>query len=782
MLTGGGADIMGPGALLATKRARRRREREQMDDDDSSDLSDESDDEPDQRAAQQIKFAKMPLRNRSGSSPIQPSNLRQATTLASPRAAPAVRRGSQPAALEPVKERVRRDTLTSSEVSSENELDSSTFPRHRDTGHPSISGAGATMRASALRQGRTGGPSVSIVDPAITPMPMSRRQIELLHEEDEDDSDASDMSSAFGAASIDSASILEAVDNPINSTTAAVSPTRQIVGTPPREFTRSSTVRRVPPKQPEVVGVLPAPRPLTTIIRPMSMIQPRSLLTAALKAKKSKPFESFAASLSGQGDPNPIAIRIFAPFSKTPSKSFEVLIRRKISERDGSDRHVTVAELIGLSLWRYSEGKLEPPIAAEKLNVNWWTLKMVEDEFGDVDDDFPPLERTKALISFATNNDGDRSRGKTTRSRANSKPYDYFALVEASQAEFAENQSVTPQFEQQDAAVDGEDDATPNTTSIPQANNATAPVPPRQNPVLYTTYRANVPLADKPQPQSSTTPSNTSRGRQKYLHINIMSSDAAPGQMVTVDVTTETYLAEVLDIVCNKRQLDKANHVLKLPNSGAVALVDRTVSSIGNVSTLELHRRRFATDGPLTVTGSLGSSSPKAALFVGGGGVGDVSSPSSSYHYGKKSKRGGVGGAVGAAGASLGGPAAAAVMIPHPLAQEALKQEELGNAPYKKWIVWRKQPMRFVGMSERILAIDGEYIHIMPSSGGKMVESSGKATTVHFSTVVGCKVSRRHPNYFKVCFSFLFFSFLCIFFFFFLIIFFCQSWYSIFAV
>ena len=68
-----------------------------------------------------------------------------------------------------------------------------------------------------------------------------------------------------------------------------------------------------------------------------------------------------------------------------------------------------------------------------------------------------------------------------------------------------------------------------------------------------------------------------------------------------------------------------------------------------------------------------------------------------------------------------------------------------------------EQPMRIVGMSERILVIDGEYIHIMPASGGKALhDGSGKTTTVHFSNVVGCKVLRKHPTNVKVrvCCSF----------------------------
>ena len=62
--------------------------------------------------------------------------------------------------------------------------------------------------------------------------------------------------------------------------------------------------------------------------------------------------------------------------------------------------------------------------------------------------------------------------------------------------------------------------------------------------------------------------------------------------------------------------------------------------------------------------------------------------------------------------------------------------------------------MRLVGMSERILMIDGEYIHIVPASGGKITQDgSGKTTTVHFSNVIGCKVPRKHPTNVKVSFT-----------------------------
>ncbi|KAK3302155.1 stress-activated map kinase interacting protein 1-domain-containing protein [Chaetomium strumarium] len=670
LFPGSAADTVGPS--MATKRRRRR---EQMEEDDSSDLSDESDDEPDQRAAQQIKFAKMPVRNRSGSSPLQSSILRQ-TALSSPR--PAARRGSQ-SALETVKERARRDTVTSSEVSSENEFDASAFHKHREAARA------AAARAAKLSVKLNTEPTEGI----------KRQGSDPLEEEEEDDSDASDMSSAF-IESIDSASILDAVKNPLNQGSLR----DQVVGTPPREFTRRSTIRRsaMPAPLQISVGELPPPRPMSTI-RPLSTIQPKSLLSAALNAKKTKPalpFDSFA-SLSGQGDPNPVMLRIYAPFSTTPSKPFEVLIRRTVHQGEGGDRPVTVADLIGLSLWRYNEEKLEPPLPSDKLNVNWWTLRMVEED-GEVDEDFPPLDRNKGLVSFTTANN------KAGRARSNSKVYDIFALVQASPEEFEENKRNTPQFEQEAAAAEDDKDLTPRNTPRPDASML-PPAQPRENPLLNTAYRANTTIfADTPQ---STQPANVpSRGEKRLLRIHIHSSDVAPGQMITLDVSTDTWLAEVLDIACRKRQLDKANHVLKLPHSGTVVLLDRTVASLGNVTDLDLYRRRFATDGPL-MAGSLSSSSPRPPLL----------SDNSSWTKTKRTK----------------------LLGTHPLAKEVLKQDELGvGSNYKKYTVWRKQPMRL--LSEKLFAIDGEYIHIMPASGGKLADVDGKSTTV----------SRKHPTNFKL--------------------------------
>ncbi|KAL5598903.1 hypothetical protein BROUX41_003776 [Berkeleyomyces rouxiae] len=730
-LRGSGMGSSAVTPIAGPKRRRRRDHRPPDQEEDSSDLSDDSDEEADtapqsvqhkehRREPSQIKFTKMPVRSRAGSSPSQSSSLRlpPLPVAASPRASlsgplSAARRGSQ-SALETVVERARRDTVTSSEVSSENELD--TMQRQRAA---AAAAAVVVARAKAMKP----------------PTQASQKShIPSLHEggdEDEDDEDDSDASSVRFPDTLDSVSILDTVDNPMQVNPPA-SPTTQLVGTPPRKFMRRSTIRRsLAPIIPRTLTALPPARPMSAI-RPLSMIQPKSLLSEALKKKTAGvPFARFA-NLSGQGERKPpICVRIFAPFSNQSSTPFEVQIRRDVSEDTGSSKPVTVVQLIGLSLLRYIEEKREPPLPENKMGVNWWTLRMMED--GEVDDDFPPLERTKPLASFVTANNGPGSGGVGAggtgggggvrgRGRANSAHYDDFALVMASDSERRDNMQQTAEYADEEADIDdalgvsSPTDDNNNNNKPPEPAAPPPPPPPAYmppaytNPLLTTTYRnQNIIPADAPQAPVS---SNRIRGQQRLLRIHILTSDIAASQLVTVDVTTDMYLAEVLDIVCQKRQLDQANHVLKIPGSGAVARLDRPVASLGNVSDLELYRRRFATDGPLTISGSPTSASPKVLPLV------------ESQHSRRAKKQ---------------------FMGIHPLTREALKQDELGSANYKKYTVWRKQTMRLVGTSERSLVIDGEYIHIIPAAG-----ASGKTTTVHFSNAVGCKVLRKHPTNLKL--------------------------------
>ena len=69
---------------------------------------------------------------------------------------------------------------------------------------------------------------------------------------------------------------------------------------------------------------------------------------------------------------------------------------------------------------------------------------------------------------------------------------------------------------------------------------------------------------------------------------------------------------------------------------------------------------------------------------------------------------------------------------------------------YQKFIVYRRQPMSFINRHERVLAIDGEYVHVMPSDS-KTIFESPKTISLHISSIVGCKISKKSPNNFRVC-------------------------------
>ncbi|KAI9841033.1 MAG: hypothetical protein M1837_001063 [Sclerophora amabilis] len=619
----------------------------------------------------------MPVRTRSGSSPIRGSNVKDGPsvmiTSPSRRSEDSrLRRGSL-GAVEAVKARARRDTTTSSEMSSENELDPSVFQRK------DIQGAGANR-----------------VPPTQSNERQNTKESTDLEDDDSGEESGTTLSSEF-AETEDSPSLLDSVDGP--STSSPFSHIR-VASTPQAVSPKKS--RQAQP----LLQALPPPRPISTI-------QPVSALSLAINAKRSKvasPFEGFA-TLFGKGDPSPLHLKIYAPFSKRPTSPYEVPIRRIMRDDNNLERKVTVADCIGLSLWRYAEENIMPQVAGEKMNVNRWTLRMVEDE--EVDFDFPALDRTKPMNDFTSNNN------RAARARSTSKAYDEFALVEATEQQFRENERLTPKFAQEDPPAEGPDEL------VPQPNSALNPTPmsgpaQRRNPLLGPSFNAPSAIrmnltqpADMPSaPPSHATPRT---GASKILRVHLIS----PGgytQLVAVDVTTDTYLAEVLTIVCKKRNIDKAHHILKVSNTNVVAPLDRTVESLGDRGDIDLVPRRFGNDGPMILSGSPGSTPPNAPLLVA---------------EGRKFKKG-------------------PTQMLHPLAQ---KQDVLGSsANYKKYTIWRKQPMSFMPTHERILGIDGEYLHVMPGETGKstIFDSGAKTNTIHFSNIIGCKSSRKHPSNFRV--------------------------------
>lgn len=679
----------------------RRRDRHQQDqrqgdaeDDDSSDLSDESDDDGDltQRASQQIKFSKVPIRTRAGSSPIRSADRTAGpevlvTSPSQPTVGNRYRTGSLGTAVGP-RERVRRDTVTSSDISSDYELDSSAFKRRqiRFSGQPQVMEASKEEHDGA-----------------------DRKEIETLtvgelNEHVAEDSGAESVGSATSSdfdATAGSGSLLEdvGITSGLNSSSPMVLMHRLQNGTVPQHASPKKPKTPAPDLQD-----LPPPRPISTV-------QPISLLSKELKARKrapSNPVEQFAV-LSGKGLTEALNLKIYLPFSSDPDEPLEMPLAResKLSEQSGP---VTVAEAIGLAIWQYSEAGRQPPIERRKLTVNRWTLRMVDD--GEVEYDFPPLARTSPMADFTSNN----NRAHAARGRSRGKVYDEFALVEASQSEFEENERIYPKFSQNVISEESGDQpstlAVPANPAIPQNKSQ----PARPNPILgqpFSSALNDSTLTPADRPAVPTTHATPRMGVSKTVKIRYTNFDTEV-HIMTMNTSTDSYIAELLDSVCKRWGLDKGNYILKVMGSNTIAPLDRTVEALGNITDLDLVRRRFGT-APLTLTGSPGSSSPNAPVLVDNNGT--------TVKRGKKSGQ-------------------------RMLQTIAQKQDIIGGY-YRRYHVFRKQPMSFTTSNYRILIFDNDYMHIMPGDTGKAV-SGTKTRSISFNDVVGCKVSRRHPKSFRV--------------------------------
>ena len=315
------------------------------------------------------------------------------------------------------------------------------------------------------------------------------------------------------------------------------------------------------------------------------------------------------------------------------------------------------------------------------------------------------MTRTKPVIDFTLNNN------KPGRGRSREKPYDEFALVEATDAQYKDNQALTPKYSLHIAT---ESDPAPEKARL-QGQTDKAEISSKiewQHPQLP----RKPPPAPIDRPVLATLHSTPRMGAPKTLRIQFTSLEAIT-QATSLDVTTDTYLAEVLDTVCRKWKLDKTYHILKVTGTNTVAPVDRIVESMGDRSDLDLVRRRFANDGAIGLSGSPGSSSPNAPLIL---------TPESP----RKGKR-----------------------TMQPIFPPSIRQQDIfgSSAKYKKYNVTRKQPMSFAPSHQRTLFMDEDYLHILPGETGKtLFDSSAKSTRIPFNFITGCKVTRKHPKSFRV--------------------------------
>lgn len=322
--------------------------------------------------------------------------------------------------------------------------------------------------------------------------------------------------------------------------------------------------------------------------------------------------------------------------------------------------------------------------------------------------------------------------------------------MRATDDQFKDNEDLTPQFtEQANASL-----APP--TPIPDASRAATPLPLQRtssdapaapsfvssmnpiNPSFAPMARKNsaLPLLDAP---AASAPRSTPRtGIATTITIHYTDPQSFNTTLLPIPTTSDTYLAELFTVACQRLNLDKALHVLKVRGTQTVAPQDRTVEALGSRLSLDLVRRRFVGVGDGWGThsgaGSPGSDSPNAPLLLTNTSTTPKQKPRKAF-MGLQSTKSSTD--INSAGAIYG----------------------LGNSAGKRYLVIRRQPLSFAPSHPRILALDAEFMHIMPASSADALNSNldagmappaGKTTSVHLSSVVGCKVSRKHPKVVRV--------------------------------
>ncbi|EJD43392.1 hypothetical protein AURDEDRAFT_185578 [Auricularia subglabra TFB-10046 SS5] len=182
------------------------------------------------------------------------------------------------------------------------------------------------------------------------------------------------------------------------------------------------------------------------------------------------------------------------------------------------------------------------------------------------------------------------------------------------------------------------------------------------------------------------------------VHVANKTDDLA---YVTVKVTPGTYMQEVLEQAARKRRWTDLNDAVLLTHDMKIVIpLDRTVASLQGDRHIVLARRSYFNQLGISGIRQFGrSSDPNASIF----------------------KR--------------------ASEIPE---SKGSTLTDFTTA-YKKYTVQRKLPI--LKRHERVLAIDGDYVHIMPSTTGRaFLLDNMKTSSYHVKSIVGVQVSKNSAS------------------------------------
>ncbi|AGO12378.1 AaceriAER023Cp [[Ashbya] aceris (nom. inval.)] len=467
----------------------------------------------------------------------------------------------------------------------------------------------------------------------------------------------------------------------------------------------------------------------------------KSQLSSLLQKTENKadinPLEYFA-SVSGANLPRGSAIDldVYIQLSKTYKKTpFSIKVKKTAS----------VFETLGYALYCYVT-KFRPVdlendglVIHEVENPNYFTLNIVDEDGEPFEDNFGLLERTQCIGTVSDNEV-------------------VICRVEDDE-QFAKNDSITPlPHDFVKRATDAEE--TSRTASL--ANNPPA--------TAMTTISKDDNLTFKVYMYPNTNP------RATGTTINI------PGYCKVYDLLLQC---------CKAKALDPTKYHLK-PQGKNVLLDDNDlVHKLDCIPTLELIKHKDSRTMPVekvrprrpslpTIQGSymfneltldLGdqfiragdTSNTKREDMLPGPNGGSKATNNANKKYHSIYKLGitrqhsltaghgaGIGGVIFRTKNSSKSSLTTNTQPPNVLAGGSSYKDMFAGA-YYKYKVWRRQQVSFINKHERTLAIDGDYIYIIPPENGyHWHQETGKTKSFHISQVSLVKRSKRVPEYFKI--------------------------------
>ncbi|KAF9254537.1 SIN1-domain-containing protein [Marasmius fiardii PR-910] len=316
-----------------------------------------------------------------------------------------------------------------------------------------------------------------------------------------------------------------------------------------------------------------------------------SAMLAASGSLSNNPFAEIYSSISGRGESASTNVLVYFPHSSQPSKGMDLNVRKD----------ATVEEVIGFALWTYwEEGwlpRLDEGLTEEKDPEKWairmsavgWILRITEED-GEVDDDFPPPDRTGKISKFNA---------------------DAYAVLEANAAQIAQNQILESKIQRP---------TKPPTTKRPSAgdkSSSTLNLPSTGAAVvgsasasfLATSALGSVPL--------STSLGPSTQGPQMFLRIRIADQADAVHFSTTIPVSAGMYMQEVLEAVCRKRGISNksSDYALLIADMKIFIPLDRTVASLQGRRELVLVKRSALPQLGVDVLRAGRTTDPNASIF-----------------------------------------------------------------------------------------------------------------------------------------------------------------------